>query len=79
MTLLELVRDYRRHKLLYKALHEIASQLGIDVKELLKAYPENRRVVHVQFLSDTKLRITVKGKHVYEIQKVNGGIKVTKK
>ena len=79
MTLLELVRDYRRHKLLHKALHEIAPQLGMDVKELLKAYPENRRVVHVQFLSDTKLRITVKGKHVYEIQKVGESIKVTKK
>ncbi len=78
MTLLELIRDYRRHKLLHKALHEIAPQLGIDAEELLKAYPDNRRVIHVQFLSDTKLRITIKGKHIYEVQEVNGSIKVAK-
>ncbi len=79
MTLLELVRDYRRHKLLHQALQQIAPQLGIDVKELLKAYPDNRRSIHIQFLSDTKLRITVKSKHVYEVERgARGGIKIVR-
>ena len=71
ITIIELVRDYRRHKLLHQALQKIAQQLGISTKELIKAYPENRRIVHVQFLSDTKLRITIKGKHVFEVKQEN--------
>ena len=39
MTLLELIRDYRRHKLLHQALQQIAPQVGINVRELLKAIP----------------------------------------
>ena len=79
MTLLELIRDYRRHKLLHQALQQIASQLRIEPKELLKAYPDNRRIIHVQFLSDTKLRITIKSRHVYEIrQKSDGNLEITK-
>ena len=77
MTLLELVRDYRRHKLLHQALREIAPQVGIDARELLKAYPDNRRMIHVQFLSDTKLRITIRGKHVYEVsQEAREGVRI---
>ena len=79
MTLLELIRDYRRHKLFHRALQEIASQLDINVKELLKAYPENRKIIHVQFLSDKRLRITIKSKYVYEVyQEDNENIKIIK-
>jgi len=79
MTLLELVRDYRRHKLLHQALQEIAPQLNMDPKELLKAYPNNRKTIHVHFLSDTRLRITIKSKHVYEInQKTTGELEIYK-
>jgi len=67
MTLLELVRDYERHKLLREALQEISRELGVSSEELIKAYPDNRRTIHVQFLSDRGLRITVKGQHVYEV------------
>jgi len=66
MTLLELVRDYERHKLLHRAVREISQELGLSPEELIKAYPDDRRTIHVQFLSDGRLRIIVKGQHVYE-------------
>jgi len=67
MTLLELVRDYERHKLLHQSLQRIAQELNLDYKELLRSYPDNRNVIHVQFLSDKRFRITVHGRYVYEI------------
>ncbi len=77
MTLLELIRDYERHKLLHEAIKEISRELGMNPEELIKAYPNNRKTIHVQFLSDRKIRITIKSRHVYEVTKTKQG-KLTK-
>jgi len=78
MAVLELLRDYRRHKILHRALRRISRDLNIAFEKLIEAYPSNRKVVHVQFISDNKMRITIKGKHVYEVSlSPNGEIEIT--
>ena len=78
VTFLELVRDYKRHKMLRQVLRIISKDLNITFEELINAYPYNRRIIHVQFTSDEKARVTVKGRYVYEaFLDPNGEIKVT--
>ena len=78
LTLLELVRDYKRHKMLRQVLRVISKDLSITFEELVNAYPYNRKIVHVQFTSDEKMRVTVKGRYVYEaFLNSNGEIRIT--
>jgi hypothetical protein len=71
--LVKVVESYRRYELVREALAQIAPQLGLSSEELLKAYPRDRSVVHVQPLPGGKLRITVKGEHVFEVERRDGG------
>jgi hypothetical protein len=76
ITLLEMVRDYRRHKLLRKALERIAPEVGAKPEQLLRAYPNDRSAIHVQFLSDRCVRVTVNEKDVFEAEEVDGGLEI---
>jgi len=73
MALLELIRDYRRHRLLHRALREMAPQLDINPKELLKAYPDNRRIgsydhsIHAGLLKGLEFPFDMQGKEVLGI------------
>jgi hypothetical protein len=76
ITLLEVIRDYRRHKLLRKALERIAPEVGAKPEQLLRAYPNDRSAIHVQLLSDKHVRITVNEKDVFEAEEVDGKLEV---
>jgi hypothetical protein len=76
VTLREILKDYRRHTFLRKVLMIVAKEVGMKPKELLKAYPNDRNTIHVQFISDNIIRVTIHGSHVYEAKKINGKIKL---
>lgn len=76
VTLREILKDYRRHTFLRKVLRIVAKEVGMEPKELLKAYPSDRKTIHVQFIGDNILRVTIHGSHVYEAKKINGKIKL---
>ena len=76
MTLSEILKDYRRHTFLRKVLRIVAKEVGMKPKELLKAYPSDRNTIHVQFISDNIIRVTIHESHVYEAKKINGKIKL---
>ena len=75
-VLAEVVRDYRRHKLLRRVFEEVAPRVGMRVEELLKAYPNDRSAVHVQFIRDNAVRVTVKGSYVFEAEEEGGSLRV---
>jgi hypothetical protein len=76
MTLSEILKDYRRHTFLRKVLRIVAKEVGMKPKELLKAYPNDRNTIHVQFISDNIIRVTIHGSQVFEAKKINGKIKL---
>jgi len=76
ITLAEIVRDYRRHKLLRSVFEKIAPEVEIKAEELLRAYPDDRSVVRVQFIRDNMVRVTVRRNYVFEAEEVDGGLKV---
>lgn len=43
VSLLEIVRDYRRHKLLHKGLKLLADKTDVTYEELIKAYPNDKK------------------------------------
>ena len=68
ITILELIRDYERCRFLREVLNEIRKMknYAINVNELLKAYPHDRRKLHVEWMADNRLRITLRGEEIYE-------------
>jgi hypothetical protein len=76
VTLREILKDYRRHTFLRRVLRIVAKEVGMEPKELLKAYPSDRKTIHVQFIGDNIVRVTIHGSHVYEAKKINGKIKL---
>jgi hypothetical protein len=76
VTLSEILKDYRRHTFLREVLSIIARKLEKKPERLLKAYPSDRKTIHVQFIDDNLVRITIHGSHVFEAKKINGKIKL---
>jgi len=73
ITIPELIRDYERHKFLRKVLNEInkLKDYTLNVDELLKSYPYNRKTLHVEWITDDRLRVTLRGEVYEAIRKDN--------
>ena len=80
MAIVELIKDYRRHQNLRIALGAILEQKRDEIpvlkdkslEDLLRAYPKRRDIIHVQFLNDTKMIITLCRKYCYKVEVSNG-------
>jgi hypothetical protein len=77
LTLVEVIRDYKRHIFLRKALNVVAKKISRDSEELLEAYQTNRKKLQVIFPSDSdisKARIIIDETQVFDVEEINGEI-----
>jgi len=67
ITIPELIRDYERCKFLQEVLKEINKMKNytLNVDGLLKAYSHDRKKLHVEWITDDRVRVTL-GEEIYE-------------